>query len=281
VLTGPIEIDKSVELDGSNNLTLDADGEGQVVSVGEGTVVLRGFTLTGSAGADDRAGILNRGDLTLVQSTVRDNDSIGVFNSFSAHLTVVSSTISGNACGGIYQSARSLMMRNSTVSQNGIYEIWEEDGSTTLENSTVSGACAIAVGPENSVTMSNTLVVGACANADFNNDEFSFDTCNLAGANVVSLGHNLESPGDSCSLDPDGTDMVNITEGQLNLEPLADNGGPTTTHALGAGSVAIDQIPAVDCVDADGAPLTTDQRGEPRPETGGTMCDVGAFELQP
>jgi hypothetical protein len=27
--------------------------------------------------------------------------------------------------------------------------------------------------------------------------------------------------------------------------------------------------------------LTTDQRGEPRPETGGTMCDVGAFEVQP
>ena len=46
---------------------------------------------------------------------------------------------------------------------------------------------------------------------------------------------------------------------------------------LGAGSVAIDVIPAEDCVDADGAPLTTDQRGEPRPETGGTMCDVGAF----
>jgi hypothetical protein len=60
---------------------------------------------------------------------------------------------------------------------------------------------------------------------------------------------------------------------------------PTTAtrprHALGAGSVAIDHIPAVDCVDADSAQLTTDQRGEPRPETGGTMCDVGAFELQP
>jgi hypothetical protein len=53
------------------------------------------------------------------------------------------------------------------------------------------------------------------------------------------------------------------------------------THALGAGSVAIDQIPEADCVDADGQPLTTDQRDEPRPETGGTMCDVGAFEVQP
>ena len=39
------------------------------------------------------------------------------------------------------------------------------------------------------------------------------------------------------------------------------------------GSVAIDVIPADMCE------VNTDQRGEPRP--GGTMCDVGAFEVQP
>ena len=77
------------------------------------------------------------------------------------------------------------------------------------------------------------------------------------------------------------TDQDNVTAEQLNLGPLADNGGPTMTHALGAGSVAIDQIPEADCVDANGQPLTTDQRGEPRPEPGGTKCDVGAVELQP
>jgi hypothetical protein len=33
----------------------------------------------------------------------------------------------------------------------------------------------------------------------------------------------------------------------------------------------------VDCVDAEGEPLTTDQRGERRD----SMCDVGAFEVQP
>ena len=49
------------------------------------------------------------------------------------------------------------------------------------------------------------------------------------------------------------------------------------TQALGEGSVAIDQIPADDSVGADGQTLTTDQRGEPRD----TMCDVGAFEVQP
>jgi hypothetical protein len=63
----------------------------------------------------------------------------------------------------------------------------------------------------------------------------------------------------------------------LDLGPLADNGGPTQTHALLPGSVAIDVIPADDCVDTEGEPLTTDQRGFPRD----SMCDVGAFEVQP
>jgi hypothetical protein len=99
----------------------------------------------------------------------------------------------------------------------------------------------------------------------------------------VSGGHNIESPGDTCGFDQP-TDQVNVSTEDLNLGPLADNGGPTMTHALltePAPSVAIDWILAENCVDADGQPLTTDQRGEPRPETGGTMCDIGAFEVQP
>ena len=38
---------------------------------------------------------------------------------------------------------------------------------------------------------------------------------------------------------------MNVTAAQLALGPLQDNGGPTLTHALGTGSVAIDA--AVDC----------------------------------
>jgi hypothetical protein len=61
------------------------------------------------------------------------------------------------------------------------------------------------------------------------------------------------------------------------------------THALEAGSVAIDVILEDDCVDAEGELLAADQRGEPRfvglpfgPfEPVGDGCDVGAFEVQP
>jgi len=86
----------------------------------------------------------------------------------------------------------------------------------------------------------------------------------------LSNGYNIESPGDTCSFDQ-GTDQADVTEGQLNLGELADNGGPIQTHALLPGSVAIDVIPADMCE------VDEDQRGEPR----GTMCDVGAFEVQP
>ena len=97
---------------------------------------------------------------------------------------------------------------------------------------------------------------------------------------TVSNGRNIESPGDTCGFDQ-ATDQVNVSADDLKLGELSDNAGPTLTHALGAGSIAIDRIPEAMCVDADGEPLTTDQRGLPRPETGGTMCDVGAFEVQP
>jgi hypothetical protein len=95
---------------------------------------------------------------------------------------------------------------------------------------------------------------------------------------VVSLGGNIESPGDTCDFDPGGTDQVDVHELALDLGPLQDNGGPTWTHALLPGSVAIDVIEEADCVDPDGLPLTTDQRDFARPMGGG--CDAGAFELQ-
>ncbi len=57
-----------------------------------------------------------------------------------------------------------------------------------------------------------------------------------------------------------------------NLGLLADNGGPTQTMALGSGSAAIGAIASASCVG------TTDQRGFPRPGTGQSSCDIGAYE---
>jgi hypothetical protein len=162
--------------------------------------------------------------------------------------------------GGIWNNG-TLTVTNSTVSENtadsggGILT----GGTLTVTNSTVSGNTAADVGggifnSGGTLTVTNTLIDGDCNEA------------------IASSGYNIESPGNTCGFDQ-GTDQVDVTEGQLNLGPLQDNGGPTMIHALLPGSVAIDVIPADMCE------VTEDQRGEPRP--GGTMCDVGSFEVQP
>jgi len=92
------------------------------------------------------------------------------------------------------------------------------------------------------------------------------------GSVLVSGGHNVVGGSDTCGFD-NPTDMVGVSSSALALGPLADNGGPTMTHALLPGSIAIDAIPELMCEVAE------DQRGEPRPAGG--MCDIGAFELQP
>ena len=86
--------------------------------------------------------------------------------------------------------------------------------------------------------------------------------------NLASEGHNLVQDTSGCTIAGDLTG--NITGQAPLLGPLRDNGGPTFTHALLAGS------PAIDAGDDSAAPAT-DQRGVARPQ--GPQSDIGAFEV--
>jgi hypothetical protein len=57
------------------------------------------------------------------------------------------------------------------------------------------------------------------------------------------------------------------------IGPLADNGGPTPTHALLPGSPAIDHIPMVQCSGV------YDQRKVARPFPRRGACDIGSYEF--
>ncbi|MEI7771337.1 MAG: choice-of-anchor Q domain-containing protein, partial [Chloroflexales bacterium] len=92
--------------------------------------------------------------------------------------------------------------------------------------------------------------------------------CAVSAGELTSLGNNLISDAGGCP----GDGSFFATEASAGILPLADNGGPTVTHALSAGSPAIDTTGA-DC------PFAIDQRGVARPE--GVGCDIGAFEYQP
>ncbi|UCD25257.1 MAG: right-handed parallel beta-helix repeat-containing protein [Gemmatimonadota bacterium] len=260
-----ILIDKDVSLDGQGELTVDGDGSHRVFAIEElATAELQGFVITNGS-AIEGGGIYNLGDLSIEDCTVRGNTaeiSAGIWN--EGTLNLVNSTVSGNSNTGATNGAgihngnsANAMVTNSTVSGN-TGEGIRNAGNLNLANSTVSGHSdgGIINDAGASLTLKSTLID---------------DDCDDQGE-TVSLGYNIET-GNTCILNPAGSDQIDVT---VDLEALADNGGPTMTHALGAGSIAaIDKIPEAECG------VETDQRGQPRPETGGTMCDVGAFELQP
>jgi hypothetical protein len=75
-----------------------------------------------------------------------------------------------------------------------------------------------------------------------------------------------------------GRTQRGVTAEALHLGPLADNGGPTLTHALLPGSVAIDAGPVPPATFTGD---TWDQRGEGYPRVVAGRVDAGAFEVQP
>ncbi len=246
-----IVIDNCVILDGEGKLTVDANGGHRVFSVAEDTLAeLRGLTVTGGfldgdADCDNRgSGIHNRGTLFLVDTTLFGNRSAdggsGAISNSGGQLALVNSTVSGND-GGIHICDGEVTVSSSTVIADD-RAIWPED--------LLSGVFA-----------DNSLIVGECSGTEL--------------PVVHSLGQNIESPGSTCGLDWE-TDQADVSAEELKLGPLADNGGGTKTHAVLAGSVAIDVTPSEICEVVLDEPLTEDQRGVPRPQ--GLGCDVGAFE---
>jgi len=96
-----------------------------------------------------------------------------------------------------------------------------------------------------------------------------------ANTNVTSDDYNLVA-GNGCFTTAKAHDIT----GDPQLGPLRDNGGPTLTRALTAGSPAVEKgLPADRCA------VTTDQRGKTRPfdspGEGGARCDIGAIEYAP
>jgi predicted outer membrane repeat protein len=249
-----------------------------------GTLTLTNGTVSGNT-ATGSGGISSSGTLALTNSTVSENtaerDGGGIGN--GGTLTLANSTVSGNTAGGrgggIWNwpgaTLTNSTLTNSTVSGNtaghGGGGIWNWPGATlTLTNSTVSGNTAElldggGIRNESTLTLTNTLIDDVC-------------TTWLDGITTTG-GGNLESPGNTCGFNP-VTDQVSVSAEDLNLGELAANGGPTMTHKLGDGGLGEGSV-AIDAIPGDACDVTEDQRGQPRPETGGTMCDVGAFEVQP
>lgn len=321
---GELSVSKNVTINAPdaavNHVTVSGGGVTRVFKINAGkTVTLRDFTITnglasGVFPANAGGGIYNdHGTLTLLNDTISGNTADfggGVYNngatSGSASLTIINTTLSGN---------------NANLDGAAIFTDGNNGNSILIvDNSTISGNNAKRNGGG-----INDLLVGAGAssvtttNATFsaNHCDFDNDTAGRGGAmqmfggvyrlrNTIVAG-NFQGSGtstpDDITFSIDAANSFNnvmgnggsggVTHGvngnqivvNALLGSLANNGGPTETHALLTGSPAIE---AGDNTYSAAVGLTTDQRGTAYPRVADSAdvdttatVDVGAFELHP
>ena len=222
--------------------------------------------------ADIGAGMNTQGveTVNINSSTFANNvagDFGGAMGVSGANLNLNNSTISTNSAdggGGMYLSGTVLTARSSTITNNsanngGGIEIFPAGASADMKNSILSG---------------NVATVGSSPN------------CYNPTADVVpfvSNGFNVLGNMNNCTVSgPQTGDQSGVDNPMLGA--LADNGGPTPTHAELAGSPAIDNGDPTGCKDASGAVLSFDQRGASFPRAadgdnnGSVICDSGAYE---
>lgn len=253
----------------------------------EGDLVLDHSTIThnsvaiASGGLTQSGGADVGGKLLMTYSTISDNAVSGISNnpgSFGGArvrggANISNSTISGNTAGGvgglmIYGSATSPnLIANSTISGNtaqsvgGVYA----RGQTAIVSSTIAFNTETAVAHGGGLRLAYSSADVESSIIASNTSAGSDQNIGLGIAGGVSGANDLIGPSPSVTLPP-GT-----IQSDPELLALADNGGPTKTHALGAGS------PAIDAGNNDAA-ASFDQRGTGFPRIVGSAPDIGAYE---
>ena len=253
---------------GARTTVIDARGAGRAVEVSGTNNWLSGVTVTGGR-ADVGAGALVPSGATLFLYNVIMTDNVataegGAVASSGGDLSVFQSLLTGNRApsGGAIrmQPGGDLFVYNSTLSGNtataaggGVSSaaattvLWN---ATVAENSAPTGGGVHWVDAGAFVSLWNTILAdnagGACGGAISQRNSWQ--------ANIADDPSCAFAPGEG-------------TEQEPGIGPLRNNRGPTDTHALLAGSPAIN---------AGGANLcgANDQRGAPPVGN----CDIGAFE---
>jgi len=292
---------------GMNQTLLNGESAGKVMIItGTSAVVITDLAIGNGVG-ENGAGIFNSGTLSLTRVKVTDNDATGhgggIYSAGS--LSMTDSVVRANAAdigGGLFLSTTNptvTTLTRVTVSGNNVTNYGagihtQNSGTLILVNVTLSGNTHTS-GPGGGITssgsnlqiISSTIAynqsnglygggihnfTGSTGSINVMNTIVAFNgslNCHSDAGYLLSSGDDLDSA-DSCGFH-EASDLPNTDP---YLEPLADNGGYTETHALSGGNSLHPHSPAIDA--GIYCPQTEDQRGVKRPQ--GASCDIGAYE---
>jgi parallel beta-helix repeat protein len=280
----------------SNN-TANYDGGG-IHFDDDGTLTISDSTVSGNTSGTEGGGIHldNDGTAMVTRTTVSgnnaDQDGGGLYFDARADLTITDSTISGNTTtdegGGLeVEEDSTVTISNSTFSGNstdyagggvngdGSGIVFNISNSTIAFNTTNSNGGGINV-DGGTLNIDNTIVATNVSGDGDNDIDSGGGTINSGGFNLI--GDNTGVVAEFPAGNPNANnDIVGTAAAPIDplLGPLADNGGPTETHELLAGS------PALDAGDpAFMTPPEFDQRGMGFPRIVNAVVDIGAFEAQ-
>jgi CSLREA domain-containing protein len=287
-----LEVSSGIEIAGNGAKTTLIDGGGTTSLfriTAAGSLAIQSCTLRGGKGSGYPGAVSALGPLKLIWCAIVENQSStngGAISVGGTTTTISHCLIDSNKSGGhggaisISSQSANVSISNSTISANtaarnggaihlnrGILDLAYV---TIVEN--VSGAAkgggAIAV-VTGTVTIGNSIVND---NTDVSNPT---QQCSIEedGSWIRSMGRNIFGSSQGCNLSgATSLDMIGIDP---LLAGLGDNGGPTRTYALQAGSPAIDGGDPAYCGEYD-------QRSKERVEDGDgdgiATPDIGAFE---
>lgn len=265
------------------------DVDGIFYVAGNRSLEIRDVTLRNGRTTTGGGAIRADGDLTVLRSVLSGNSSVtgpgGAILSFSG-LVLTDSAVFGNTAagngggllaGGEVEIVNVTLSGNRSQTENGGGAYFQSRARATLNNVTITGNSAgprgggvyvessafIGVSPR----MTNSILAGNTASSDP-------DCSGAIDTAYVLLGNNEGCIGPAASKgDRVGTAVSPLSPG---LAPLADNGGPTPTHAPLNGSQALNAGSPAAAGSGGDACAASDQRGAGRP--GGPRCDMGAFE---
>jgi uncharacterized repeat protein (TIGR01451 family) len=271
----------------SENSATGFGGLGGAISnaVAATAMVISNSTLSNNS-AVNTGGAIHTASATVIINSTLSNNTAGSGGGIRnlALLGIINSTISGNSAvegGGILSSLGAVGLTNVTITNN----------RATDSSATAGGGIKRTGGL---FRLDNTIVAG-----NFKGAAPGTTASDIEGGNVgAASSYNLIGAGGAGGL-TDGTNnnQIGVALSDLRIGPLASNGGPTQTHALLAGSPALDAgdntlIPK-DFLDQDGdsdtnEPVPFDQRGVGFSRTADAAdadtvqtVDIGAFEADP